>query len=124
MKNILIWTLAVMMMTAGNTFAQTAYQSKCRQIFIKYMKTFVIGMGEKWGQAEEIGFSQSGYSEDNAMTSLTLIMMGYCAKTGKSYDALRKQIQAEFVAARKLMTPEEKFTMKVNEESKVPYGRA
>lgn len=122
MKRILIFIVAVMMV--ANVFAQTAYQSKCHQIFTKYMKTFVVGMGDKWGQTEEFAFSQSGYSENGAMEVLLMPMMGYCAKTGKSYEAMKKQVEAEYIAARNLMTPEEKFAMKVDEESKVPYGRA
>jgi hypothetical protein len=123
MKKILIFIFAVVM--TANGFSQTAYQQKCHQIFIKYAKMFTIGSGEKWGQNEDFAFSQVGYSEDEASKGLlTTFMLGYCAKTGKSYDALKKQIEAEYAAARKLMTPDEKFVLKVNEESKVPYGRA
>ncbi|MBQ3691677.1 MAG: hypothetical protein II937_17655 [Bacteroidales bacterium] len=122
MRKIFIIIVGVLM--SANVFAQTAYQSKCHQIFIKYMKMFVIGSGNKWGQSEDFAFSQLGYGEGGAASGLlTTSLLAYCGKTGKSYDAITKQINAEYTAARKLMTPQEKFEMKVNEESQKPYGK-
>ena len=122
MRKIFIIIVTVLM--SVNVFAQTAYQSKCHQIFIKYMKMFVIGSGNKWGQSEDFAFSQLGYGEGEAASGLlTTSLLAYCGKNGKSYDAMTKQINAEYAAARKLMTPQEKFEMKVNEESQKPYGK-
>ena len=121
MKTILSIIFAVIF--AANTFAQTAYQQKCNQIFVKYMKLIAASTGSKWGTAEEIALGQSGYSEAGA-TVIKPLLMVYCAKAGKSYEAMCQQVDAEYVAARKLMTADEKFAFKVNEESTVPYGKA
>lgn len=121
MKTILTIILAVLF--AANSFAQTAYQQKCNQIFVKYMKLIAAGMGSKWGAAEQIALGNSGYSEKGAAI-IKPILMGYCINTGKNYDAMCKQLDAEYAAARKLMNADEKFAWKINEESQVPYGRA
>ncbi|MBR4325135.1 MAG: hypothetical protein IKP73_06380 [Bacteroidales bacterium] len=120
MKTILTIILAVLF--AANSFAQTAYQQKCNQIFVKYMKMIAASTGSKWGTAEQIALGNSGYSEAGAEI-LKPFLMAYCANTGKSYNAVCKQLDAEYAAARKLMTADEKFAMKVYTESKITYGK-
>ena len=121
MKTII--TIILTVLFAANSFAQTAYQQKCNQIFVKYMKMIAAGTGSQWGAAEQIALGNSGYSEEGAAI-IKVGLMGYCINTGKSYDAMNKQLEAEYAAARKLMNADEKFAWKVNEESQVPYGRA
>ena len=109
MKTILSIIFAVIF--AANTFAQTAYQQKCNQIFVKYMKLIAASSGSKWGTAEEIALGQSGYSEAGA-TVIKPLLMVYCAKAGKSYEAMCQQVDAEYIAARKLMTADESLSLK------------
>ena len=120
MKKIIL--LILLAFSLQTIFAQTPYQTKCHQIFTKYIKLFAAGTGTRLNAGDSFAYSAMGYDE-SALTILEPMLLSYCMSTGKNYDTMLKQMRAEYTAARKLMNSQEKLAIKIYEEQKTPYGK-
>lgn len=121
MKKIITLILFVFVVQAA--FTQSAYQTKCHQIFIKYLKMFTQGTGITMNAGDEIAYSLMGYDE-YGINILKPMLVSYCAATGKNYNTMYNQIEREYAAAHKLLTSAEKAAIQQYEEKKFPWGVA
>ena len=115
MKKIILLFIAIVISSVA--FSQTAYEKKCAQIFKKYWNLFCPGYPMSNFEMNMIGVYE------NAKGYLQIGALDYAMKTGKDPEALMKQMEKEYAAARTLMTPSEKANFRVEEERKTNFGK-
>ena len=115
MKKIILLFIAIVISSVA--FSQTAYQTKCAQIFKKYWNLFCPGYPMSNFEMNMIGVYE------NAKNYLKIGALDYAMKTGKNIETLFSQMEKEYAEARKLMTPREQADYRVEEERKSNFGK-
>lgn len=117
-KNILfsIALLFCVILPTG-TNAQTAYQNKCKEIYIKYYSIFTYGRVQNLSTEEKLTISMTG---DYGITLLFYnAMMEAVYKNPQSAEKILKKMEVELKQAESLMTPEERYRHTMSKSS---YG--
>lgn len=115
MKKIILLFIAIVISSVA--FSQTAYQTKCAQIFKKYWNLFCPGYPMSNFEMNMIGVYE------NAKNYLKIGALDYAMKTGKNIETLFAQMEKEYAEARKLMTQREQADYRVEEERKTNFGK-
>ncbi|MBP5368559.1 MAG: hypothetical protein J6Z01_08935 [Bacteroidales bacterium] len=127
MKKITLLSLTMLMCIAS--FAQSPYQTKCFEIYKKYMRIISAGTISP-AELENVfntyvlaGLYPYDYESARTETAFAAAELNYMLKYPTKIEDLRNKMKAEFEAAKSLMREDDKMMYKVNTEMRVPYGK-
>lgn len=129
MKRILLLIVAIFF--CGLSYSQTPYESKCFELYKKYLRIYAAGNVsnsdlEDWFRTLKLtGVYPYDYESATKETMFATSKLTYMLTHSQNNVAeLENKMKAEFEAAKKLMNNDEKLGYRIIMESKTPYGKA
>ena len=128
MKKIFIFMMS--MLFCIMTFAQTPYQTKCFEIYKKYMRimgaeTKTTNQLEEWFNTLALsGVYPIDYEAARTEKTFAAMDLNYSLQFPSKVEDLRSKMKAEFESAKSLMTNEDKKQYQQIVDMRTPYGRA
>ena len=128
MKKIIIFSIA--MLFSIMTFAQSPYQTKCFEIYKKYMRimcaeTKTTNKLEEWFNTLALtGAYPIDYEAARTEKTFAAMDLNYTLQFPSKVEDLRSKMKAEFEDAKALMNESDKIQYKMQTEVRLPLGKA